>query len=128
MLLGLFFVQRAMSYWLARFELLLAYQWRGLRPALRRSRAVAAGAVAAGGAVAGGRSGHAWPISRERGLQACRWSRSIVLFGPALLLNLLQPVIERLCVKPDELRVEKPYLERNIDADPAGLSSSTAST
>ena len=30
-------------------------------------------------------------------------------------MNLLQPVIERLWVKPDELRVEEPYLARNIE-------------
>jgi len=40
----------------------------------------------------------------------------VVVFGPALVMNLIQPVIERLWVKPDELRVERPYLERNIAA------------
>ncbi|MGH7863524.1 MAG: UPF0182 family protein, partial [Candidatus Binataceae bacterium] len=36
------------------------------------------------------------------------------VFGPSLLLNLLQPAIERLLVKPNELQIERPYLERNI--------------
>ena len=38
----------------------------------------------------------------------------VIVFGPSLILNFIQPVIERLWVKPDELRVERPYLERNI--------------
>jgi uncharacterized membrane protein (UPF0182 family) len=38
----------------------------------------------------------------------------VIVFGPALVLNFIQPIIERLWVKPDELRIEKPYLERNI--------------
>ena len=51
---------------------------------------------------------------RERGLKL-PVAAAALLFAPAIVLNLLQPVIERLWVKPDELRVEQPYLERNIE-------------
>ena len=39
---------------------------------------------------------------------------AVIVFAPGLVLNLLQPVIESLRVKPDELRIEKPYLAANI--------------
>ena len=39
---------------------------------------------------------------------------AVIVFAPALILNFLQPVLERLIVKPDELHVERPYLEQNI--------------
>jgi hypothetical protein len=51
---------------------------------------------------------------RERGLRL-PVAAAALLFAPAIVLSLLQPVIERLWVKPDELRVEQPYLERNIE-------------
>ena len=73
----------------------------------------AAGTVAAGRAVAGGRRGQPGQCARQRGLRL-PVAAAIVLFGPAIFLNLIQPVIEQLYVKPDELRVEQPYLERNI--------------
>ena len=73
-LLAVFFVQRAMNYWLARFELLLHSNGVVYRPALRRSRVVAAGTVAAGRIVAGGRSGK--PGESETSADfGCRWSR-----------------------------------------------------
>jgi len=49
------------------------------------------------------------------------------VFAPALIMNFIQPVIERLWVKPDELRVEKPYLVR-ISKRRATHTSSTLST
>ena len=58
---------------------------------------------------------------RERGLRL-PVAAAVVVFGPSIILNLLQPAIERLRVKPDELRVEQPYLARNIDDDTARLS------
>ncbi len=39
----------------------------------------------------------------------------VMVFGPSLLLSFMEPVIERLWVKPDELRVEKPYITANIE-------------
>ena len=39
---------------------------------------------------------------------------AVVVFGPSIILNLIAPMIERLSVKPDELRVEQPYIARNI--------------
>ena len=111
-LLAVLFVQRAMNYWLARFELLLHSNGvvYGLRyvdhvlwgPGLWLLVALSLVAAAISLANVG-----------QRGLRLPVLA-AIVLFGPAILLNLVQPVIEKLYVKPDELRVEKPYLERNI--------------
>lgn len=111
-LLGVFFLQRAFNYWLARPELTLHTNGVvfGLRyvdhvlwqPGLWLL--VALSFVAAAISIYN---------VRERGLRLAVMA-AIVLFAPAIFLNLLQPVIEKLYVKPDELRVETPYLERNI--------------
>ncbi len=113
-LLGLFFVQRAMSYWLGRFDLLLHTDGVvfGLRyvdrilwqPGLWLLVALSLGAAAM-----------CIYNAREGGLRI-PVAAFIVVFGPALIMNFIQPVIERLWVKPDELRVERPYLVRNIEA------------
>ena len=113
MLLGLFFVQRAMSYWLGRFDLLLHTDGVvfGLRyvdrilwqPGLWLLVALSLGAAAM-----------CIYNAREGGLRI-PVAAFIVVFGPALIMNFIQPVIERLWVKPDELRVERPYLVRNIE-------------
>jgi uncharacterized membrane protein (UPF0182 family) len=111
-LLGLFFVQRAMSYWLGRFDLLLHTNgvvfglryvdrilWQpGLWLLVALSLAAAVMCIV---------------NAREGGLRI-PVAAFVVVFGPALVMNFIQPVIERLWVKPDELRVERPYLERNI--------------
>jgi len=111
-LLAFFFVQRAMNYWLARPELLLhsngvVYGLRYVDHVLWEPGLwllVALSLVAAAISLANlGARGLRLPVLA-----------AIVLFAPAILLNLVQPVIEKLYVKPDELRVEKPYLERNI--------------
>jgi uncharacterized membrane protein (UPF0182 family) len=111
-LLAVFFLQRAMNYWLARPELLLhsnsvVYGLRYVDHVLWQPGLwllVALSLVAAALSLAN---------VEQRGLRLPVIA-AIVLFGPAILLNLAQPVIEKLYVKPDELRVEKPYLERNI--------------
>jgi uncharacterized protein len=111
-LLGVFFMQRAMSYWLARFGLLLHTNGVvfGLRyvdrilwqPGLWLLVALSlAAAVICFTNTAG--AGFRRPVAAV-----------VIVFGPALVLNFIQPIIERLWVKPDELRIEKPYLERNI--------------
>jgi uncharacterized membrane protein (UPF0182 family) len=111
-LLAVFFVQRAMNYWLARPELLLhsngvVYGLRYVDHVLWEPGLwllVVLSLVAAAISLANlGQRGLRLPVVAV-----------IVLFGPAIFLNLIQPVIEKLYVKPDELRVEKPYLERNI--------------
>src|SRR5882757_4407700 len=113
-LLGLFFMQRAMSYWLGRFDLLLHTNgvvfglryvdrilWQpGLWLLVLLSVLAAAMCIL---------------NAREGGLRI-PVAAFVVVFGPALVMNFIQPVIERLWVKPDELRVERPYLERNIAA------------
>ncbi len=113
-LLGLFFVQRAMSYWLGRFDLLLHTDgvvfglryvdrilWQpGLWLLVALSLAAAVMCIF---------------NAREGGLRI-PVAAFVIVFGPALIMNFIQPVIERLWVKPDELRVERPYLQRNIEA------------
>ncbi|MFZ0245196.1 UPF0182 family protein [Candidatus Binatus sp.] len=113
-LLGLFFVQRAMSYWLGRFDLLMHTNSVvfGLRyvdhilwqPGLWLLVALSLGAAAV-----------CMFNAREGGLRI-PVAAFVIVFGPALIMNFIQPVIERLWVKPDELRVERPYLQRNIEA------------
>jgi uncharacterized membrane protein (UPF0182 family) len=111
-LAGFFFIERAFNYWISRYELLLHSNGIvfGLRyvdhvlwqPGLWLLIALALGAAAI----------CFFNIS-ERGLRLPVTAAAIV-FGPAVILNVLQPIIERLRVKPDELRIEQPYLERNI--------------
>ena len=113
-LLGLFFVQRATSYWIGRFDLLMHTDgvvfglryvdrilWQpGLWLLVLLSLFAAAMCIY---------------NAREGGLRI-PVAAFVIVFAPALLLNFIQPLIERLWVKPDELRVERPYLERNIAA------------
>lgn len=111
-LLGFFFLQRAMSYWLARYALTLHTNGVvfGLRyvdqvlwkPGLWVLFTLALGAAAL--CLANLREGRPrLPIAA-----------AILVFVPSIILNLISPVIERLWVKPDELRIEQPYLARNI--------------
>jgi uncharacterized protein len=111
-LLGLFFVQRAMNYWLARFGLLLhsngvVFGLRYVDRILWQPGLWLLVALALAAAVI------CFVNTRESGLRLPVVA-FVVVFGPALILNFIQPIIERLWVKPDELRIEKPYLERNI--------------
>jgi len=111
-LLGLFFLQRASGYWLSRFGLLFHTNGVvfGLRyvdhllwqPGFWVLVVLSIGAAAL-----------CFHNVREREFRY-PIAAAVVVFGVALLINLVQPVIERLWVTPDELRVERPYLERNI--------------
>jgi uncharacterized membrane protein (UPF0182 family) len=111
-LLALFFVQRAMGSWLDRFGLLLHTNgvvfglryvdrvlWQpGLWALVLLSLTAAAICLA---------------NLNPRGARLPIVAAAIV-FGPALLLSFLEPTIDRLRVKPDEMRIERPYLLRNI--------------
>jgi uncharacterized protein len=111
-LLGLFFLQRAVGYWVARYELTLHSNGIvfGLRyvdqvlwkPGLwvLAALAVAAAAISIANV-------------RERRLRL-PVAAAVVVFVPSFIMSLLQPVIERLWVKPDELRIEEPFIRRNI--------------
>jgi uncharacterized protein len=111
-LLGIFFVQCAMSYWLTRYALTLhtngvVFGLRYVDQVLWKPGLwllVALSIVAAGTCLFN---------VRERGLRL-PVAAAVIVFGPSIILNLLQPAIERLWVRPDELRVEAPYLVRNI--------------
>ena len=113
-LLGLFFVQRAMSYWLGRFDLLLhtdgvVFGLRYVDRILWQPGLWLLVALSLAAAVM------CMFNAREGGLRI-PVAAFVIVFGPALIMNFIQPVIERLWVKPDELRVERPYLQRNIEA------------
>ncbi|HVA69166.1 MAG TPA: UPF0182 family protein [Candidatus Binataceae bacterium] len=111
-LLAIFFIQRAISYWLARPELLLhsSSVVVGLRyvdhvlwaPGLLVlvGLALIAAAISLGNIA-------------ERGLRLPVIA-AIVVFGPSIFMSMLAPVIEKVYVEPDQLRVEKPYIERDI--------------
>ncbi|HKV53465.1 MAG TPA: UPF0182 family protein [Candidatus Binataceae bacterium] len=112
-LLGIFFLQRGVSYWIARFELTLhtngvVYGLRYVDHILWKpglwvlvALSIAAAAIC-------------FSNFRERGLRL-PVAAVVVVFGPSIIMSLLQPAIERLWVKPDELRIEEPYLKRNIE-------------
>ena len=112
-LLGIFFVQRTMSYWLARYALTLHTNGVvfGLRYVDHILWKPGLWLLVAFSIIAGGLC---LANLRERGLRL-PVAAAVVVFGPSIILNLLQPAIERLRVKPDELRVEQPYLARNIE-------------
>ena len=113
LLLGLFFAIRAYSYWLDRFGLL--FHSNGVVFGLRYVDSVF------------WRPG-LWLLAilsvlaallclanlRERGVRLLIIA-AVLVFVPAVAMNFIQPIVERLWVKPDELRVERPYLVRNIE-------------
>jgi len=112
-LLGIFFLQRAVSYYLSRFGLLfhtngVVYGMRYVDHVLWQPGLwllVALSIVAAALCFSNlGARGVRLPIIAF-----------VIVFGPSLLLSFIEPVIERLWVKPDELRIEKPYLTANIE-------------
>jgi uncharacterized protein len=111
-LLGLFFVQRAMSYWVARFELLLhtngvVFGLRYVDDLLWRPGLWLLVALSIAAAVL------CMLNISERGVRRLI-AAAVLVFVPSLVLNFAQPIVERLWVKPDELRIERPYLVRNI--------------
>ena len=111
-LVAIFFLQQAMSYWLKRFGLLYhtdgvvfglryidAVLWRpGLWLMVALSLASAALAIS---------------NVRERGARRLIVA-AIAVYAPMIVMTFIAPIVERLWVKPDELQVERPYLERNI--------------
>jgi uncharacterized membrane protein (UPF0182 family) len=111
-ILGFFFLQRAMSYWLARFGLLfhtngVVFGLRYVDSILWRPGLWLLVALSIVAAVI------CFSNFTIKGLRRPVIA-AVIVFAPALILNFLQPVLERLIVKPDELHVERPYLERNI--------------
>ncbi|HZP46066.1 MAG TPA: UPF0182 family protein [Candidatus Binataceae bacterium] len=111
-LLAAFFIQRAWANWIARYALTL--HSNGIVSGVRYVDVilwkpglwvlVILAIVAAGICLANVRDGSLrLPVAA-----------ALVLFIPSIVLNFLSPVVERLWVKPDELRVEMPYLKRNI--------------
>jgi uncharacterized membrane protein (UPF0182 family) len=112
-ILAIFFIQRAFNYWLSRYGLL--YHTNGVVYGMRYVDhvlwapglwvLVALSIVAAALCFANvSQHGVRLPVIAF-----------VMVFAPSLLLSFMEPVIERLWVKPDELRIEKPYLEANIE-------------
>ena len=111
-LLGLFFLQRAYTYWLNRFDLLfhtdgVVYGFRYVDDVLWRPGFWLLIALSVAAAIL------CFSNFSARGARRLV-AAAVIVFAPGLILNLLQPVIESLRVKPDELRIEKPYLANNI--------------
>jgi uncharacterized protein len=112
-LIGIFFLQRAASYWLSRYGLLyhtngVVYGMRYVDHVLWQPGLwllVVLSVIAAALCFAN--------VSR-RGVRLPLIA-FVIVFGPSLLLSFIEPVIERLWVKPDELRIEKPYITDNIE-------------
>src|SRR5712691_1795475 len=112
LLLALFLLVKAAGYWLGRYELLLEsygavfgagytvvhvklpFQWV----------LVAAALVGAGLAAANVRT-HGWRLPA---------AAVVLVFGTAIASSILPDVFQRLRVRPDELRLERLYLEKNI--------------
>jgi len=112
-LLALFFLQRGYSYWLDRFGLL--FHTNGVVVGLRYiDNVLWAPALWLLIALSVLSALLCLANVRERGVRL-PIAAAVVVFAPAMALNFLQPMIERLRVKPDELRIERPYLERNIE-------------
>lgn len=111
-LVGVFFLQRALSYWISRYHLLLhgngvVFGLRYVDHVLWQPGLwvlVVLSIVAAGLCVAN---------VRERGMRLPIVA-FVIVFGPSLLMSFAAPALERLWVKPDELRIERPYIVRNI--------------
>jgi uncharacterized protein len=112
-LLGFFFLQRALSYWISRYGLLLHTNGVvfGLRYTdhliWRPGLWLLAGLSVVAAALC-------FKNVRQGGIRLPVIA-FVVVFGPSLLLSVADPVVERLWVKPDELRIETPYLKRNIE-------------
>src|SRR5579875_394291 len=111
-LLGLFFIQRAFSYWVSRFELLLrgngvVYGFRYVDKLLWRPGLWLLLVLSLVGA------GLCFANINERGARK-PVAAALIVFIPAFLLNLLQPAVEQFRVKPNELSLERPYLVNNI--------------
>lgn len=112
LLVALFLLVKAAGYWLGRYELLLepygavfgaGYTVAHVKLPLQWIL-VAAALVGAGLAAAN---------VRVRGLQLPVAAAALV-FGSAIAASILPDVFQRLRVRPDELRLERPYLEQNI--------------
>ena len=111
--LGIFFLQRAVSYWLSRYGLLfhtngVVYGLRYVDHVLWQPGLwllVVLSVVAAMLCFAN---------VRQRGVRLPVIA-FVMVFGTSLMLSFIEPVIERLWVKPDELRIEKPYITANIE-------------
>ena len=111
-LLGFYFIQRAFGFWLARFDLLLhtngvVFGLRYVDSILWRPGLWVLAALALLAAVI------CFTNVTQRTLSRLVVA-AVVSFAPSLVLNFVQPVIERLWVKPDELRIERPFIEQNI--------------
>ncbi len=112
LLLGVFLLTKAFDYWLGRYELLLrpygavfglGYTGMHVRLPLQWLMVVATSA----GALLALAS---WKVKSWR----LPVGAVILLFGGSLLGSMVPDFYQRLRVRPDELRLERPYLEHNI--------------
>ena len=113
LLLGVFLLVKAADFWLGRYELLLdsygvvfgaGYTASHLRIPLQWLLVFAA--LGGAGLSFANFAAEGWrlPVTAV-----------VLLFGSSLLSSMLPDVYQRLRVRPDELRLERPYLQYNID-------------
>ncbi len=112
-LLGVFLLLRAASYWLGRYEFLFASYGAVYGPGYTVSHVkLPLQTLAAIAALAG--AGLSFANLWVRG-----WRLPVValvlVFATSLATSVVPDVYQRLRVRPDELRLEHPYLEHNIE-------------
>jgi uncharacterized membrane protein (UPF0182 family) len=112
LLLALYLLVKAAGYWLGRYELLLApygavfgagYTVANLKMPLQWLLVVAS--LVGAGLAAANAHGRDWRLPV---------AALVAVFGAGLIASFLPDVFQRLRVRPDELRLERPYLEHNI--------------
>ena len=112
LLLALYLATRALGYWLGRYDLLLTpygavfgagYTVSSVKLPLQWLLVLAS--LAGAGLAAANTSGRDWRLAV---------AAVVVVLGAGLAASFLPDAFQRLRVRPDELRLERPYLERNI--------------
>jgi uncharacterized membrane protein (UPF0182 family) len=112
LLLALLLLAKAAGYWIGRYELLLkpygAVFGAGYTAAhvqLPFQRFLLAVAVLGAGLAAANVRARGWRLPV---------AAAVLVFGAAIMSSILPDVFQRLRVRPDELRLERPYLANNI--------------
>ncbi|MCC6765705.1 MAG: UPF0182 family protein [Deltaproteobacteria bacterium] len=112
LLLALYLATRAVGYWLGRYDLLLApygavfgagYTVSAVKLPLQWLLVLAS--LAGAGLAAANVRGRDWRLAI---------GAVVLVLGAGLLASFLPDVFQRLRVRPDELRLERPYLAHNI--------------
>jgi uncharacterized membrane protein (UPF0182 family) len=110
--LALFLLAKAAGYWLDRYTLLLEPSgavfgagYTAVHLTLPLQWVLVAAALVGAGLAAANVRAQGWRLPL---------AAVVVVFGAAIVSAILPGVFQRLRVRPDELRLERPYLEKNI--------------